>query len=177
MFNKIRKMSLVVVTIYAAAAIQWAPSSLAAELLVPQSLTAEHETIIDELTRLAGQGGPVAVVAMKALPLFKAHFLKEATFVFPPLSLLKALTGGQVTSGDVRVAISMADLTKAAQADLMNEHIQITSLMIEMQAAAKNDPATVKFATRVAAHSLDEMEVLFPATVVLGDYLRIKFGL
>jgi hypothetical protein len=173
--SKIEKI-LIVVTVCAVASSWWGASSRAAELQVPQSLVIEHRAVIDELTRLAGQGSSVAVVATKALPLIKAHFLKESTFVFPPLSLLKALTDGQITPEEARIAISMSGLTKASQADLMNEHVQITSLMLEMQAAAKNDPAIQNFATRVAAHSLDEIEVLFPATIVLGDYLRIKFG-
>ena len=70
----------------------------------------------------------------------------------------------------------MTELAKADEHNLWNEHLQITSLMNDMIAAAKsdNEQLIVNFATRVAAHSLNEIEVLVPAAIVIGDYLRAK---
>jgi hypothetical protein len=39
-----------------------------------------------------------------------------------------------------------------------------------------NDQLIVNFATRVAAHSLNEFEVLLPTAIVIGDYLRVKMS-
>jgi hypothetical protein len=76
----------------------------------------------------------------------------------------------------MKPAIAMGERAKAAEQELWNEHSQITALMTDMVTAAKagNDVEVVNFATRVAAHSLNEMEVLFPAAVVIGDCVRAK---
>ena len=142
---------------------------------VPQSLTLEHEAIVNELTLLAGRGGSVGAAASKALPLVKTHFAKEAEFVFPPLGILPELAKGRITP-DMKAAISMAERAKAAEQQLHDEHTQITSLMNDIIAAAKagHENEVIAFATRVAAHSLNEMNVLFPTTIVIGDYLRGK---
>lgn len=144
-------------------------------LAVPQSLNLEHEAIVNELSGLAGQAGSVGAAASKALPLVKTHFAKEAEFVFPPLGLLPDLAKGRITP-DMKAAIGMAERAKAAEQQLWHEHTQITSLMNDIIAAAKasDEKEVITFATRVAAHSLNEMDVLFPTTIVIGDYLRAK---
>jgi hypothetical protein len=143
---------------------------------VPQSLKLEHDAVIDELAQLASRADSVGIVAGKALPIMKAHFAKETEFVFPPLGLLPTLAAGRQITSDMRAAIAMTERAKAAEQDLWNEHVQITSLMNDIIAASKSgsDQLIVNFATRVAAHSLNEIEVLLPAAIVIGDYLRGK---
>lgn len=55
-----------------------------------------------------------------------------------------------------------------------NEHVQITSLMNDLiEAGTKtHDDELVRLATRVAAQSLNHIEVLVPTTIMIGDYLR-----
>ena len=144
-------------------------------LQIPQSLKLEHEAVIDELGQLASRGDAVGVAAGKALAVVKTHFAKEDEFVFPPLGILPTLAKGQIPS-DMGAAIAMTERAKAEEHNLWNEHLQITSLMNDMIAAAKsdNEQLIVNFATRVAAHSLNEIEVLVPAAIVIGDYLRAK---
>jgi hypothetical protein len=109
------------------------------------------------------------------VPLVKAHFAKEAEFIFPPLGLLPEIAAGRVTLA-MKAAIPMAERTKAAEKELRSEHMKLTSLMNELIAAAtkENNRDIVSFATAIAAHSLNEMEVLMPAAIVTGDYLRAK---
>jgi hypothetical protein len=146
-----------------------------ASLGVPQSLTWEPETVVVELSRLAARGGAVGAAAEKALPIVKAHFAKEVEFVFPPLGILPDLAKGQIAP-EMKAAVAMGERAKAAEQELWNEHAQITSLMNDIVAAgrAANDEELVNFATGVAAHSLNEMEVLFPAAIVIGEYLQAK---
>jgi len=89
----------------------------ASGLEVPQSLKLEHEAVIDELGQLASRGDAVGVAAGKALPIVKAHFAKEAEFVFPTLSVLPTLAKGQIAS-DMRAAIAMTERAKAAELDV-----------------------------------------------------------
>ena len=54
----------------------------------------------------------------------------------------------------------MADRTRAALAELQNDHLQITSLMNELIEAGKadHDEELTKLATRVAIQSLNDVE-------------------
>jgi hypothetical protein len=144
-------------------------------LMVPQSIRYEHNQIIDRLTKEAAKSGVAAAVAQRLLVVMKAHFAKEEDFVFPPLGLLDQITAGEMPSDSVKkTAIEMADRTRAAAGDLNEEHLQITSMMDELiQAATRaNEPGLAVFATDVAAHSLNEIEILLPTTILIGDYLR-----
>jgi hypothetical protein len=146
-------------------------------LAVPQSIRFEHATIIERLTKEAAKSGVSAAIAQKALVFIKAHFAKEEEFVFPPLGLLDQITAGESPSDSVKkAAIDMIERTKSSKDSLHEDHVQITSMMNDLiQAATRaNEPDLVVFASNVAAHNLGEIEVLQPATVMIGEYLRSK---
>lgn len=146
-------------------------------LAVPQSIRFEHAAIIERLTKEAAKNGVSAAIAQRALTLIKAHFAKEEEFVFPPLGLLDQIAAGESTSDAVRkAALDMAERTKASKDSLQEDHVQITSMMNElMQAATRADePDLVVFASNVAAHSLGEVEIFEPTTIMIGNYLRSK---
>jgi hypothetical protein len=146
-------------------------------LMVPQSLRYEHQAVIDRLTKEAARSGLAAAVAGRALVVVKTHFAKEEEFVFPPLSLLDQIAAGEMPSDDVKkAAIDMAQRTKAATDDLKREHELLVTLMNQLvQGATQADePALMTFASDLAAHALDEVEILEPATIMIGQYLQSK---
>lgn len=75
-------------------------------------------------------------------------------------------------------AIAMASRTRNAMPELQNEHIQITSLMNDLiEAGTKtHDDELVRLAKRVAAKSLNHIEVLMPTTIMIGDYLQPRLS-
>lgn len=146
-------------------------------LMVPQSIRYEHAAIIDRLAKEAAKPGVAAAVAERTLNVVKTHFAKEEEFVFPPLGLLDQITAGETPSDQVKkAAIDMAERTKLASGELAHEHIQITAMIDELiQAATRaNEPALIAFASDVAAHSLNETEILQPTTIMIGEFLRSK---
>jgi hypothetical protein len=158
-------------------AINGAALAQASHLIVPQSIRFEHAAIIERLTKEAAKSGVSAAIAQKALLLIKAHFAKEEEFVFPPLGLLDQITAGETPSDAIKkAAIDMIERTKAAKDSLHEDHIQITALMNDLiQAATRvSEPDLIAFAGNVAAHNLGEIEILQPAAVMIGDYLRSK---
>jgi hypothetical protein len=68
----------------------------------------------------------------------------------------------------------MAERTKAAAEELNQEHVQITTMMNELrqEATRANEPGLAAFASDIAAHSLNEVEILEPATILIGKYLQ-----
>jgi hypothetical protein len=145
-------------------------------LQVPQSIRLQHEQIISRLNHFAqSKDKESAAAAQKAADILKEHYAKEEQFVLPPLGLLPRIAKGEV-SRDMEPAIAMANRTKSALPDFENDHIKITSLMNELIAVGKKkkNEELVRLATRVAAQSLNDIEVNQPTTILIGDYVRLR---
>lgn len=142
---------------------------------IPQSLRVEHNDTLEQLAALARRHGPVGVEAGKAMALFKKHLQREEEYILPPLTLLPLLADGKI-SPDMKWAIAMADRVKAEREQIFLEHTQITDAMNALAAAAQkaHDTAAVDFARGAAADSLNDIELIEPMTIVVGDYLRAK---
>jgi hypothetical protein len=142
---------------------------------IPQSLRLEHDDTLHQLTVLSHRPGPVGVEAGKALALFKEHLQREEAFILPPLTLLPDLASGKV-SPDMKWAIEMADRTKAEREKTFQQHTQITDAMNALLAAARkaHDMSAAEFAQSAVADSLNDLELLEPMTIVIGDYLKTK---
>lgn len=146
-------------------------------LQVPQSIRHQREQIISRLTAFATHKGPVGPAASKALAFLKEHYAKEEAFVLPPLGLLSRIANGEI-SQDMEPAIAMADRTRAALPEFHKDHVQITSLMSELTEAGRstgNDELST-LATRIASQSLNDMEVVQPTTIIIGNYVRERLS-
>jgi len=147
-------------------------------LQVPQSIRLQHQQIISRLEHFASnKDKESAAAAQKATAFLKEHYAKEEQFVLPPLALLPGLAKGEV-SKDMEPAVAMADRTKSALADFEKDHINITSLMnelIEVGKKRKNEEL-VRLASRVAAQSLNDIEVAQPTTILIGEYIRQRLS-
>ena len=147
-------------------------------LQVPQSIRLQHDQIISRLDHLAQRSDQEsAAAAQKALTFLKQHYAKEEAFVLPPLGLLPRLAKGDIAK-DMEPAIEMADRVRAALPEFERDHIEITSLMNELIAVgqSRRNDELVRLATRVAAQSLNDIEVAQPAAILVGDYLRQHFS-
>ncbi len=142
---------------------------------IPQSIKLEHQDTIAELTRLAKRRTAVGTEARKALDLLKRHHQREEAYILPPLTLLDRLADGKVDP-DMKWAIAMADRVKADREQIFQEHTQITDAMNSLLAAAErvHDTAAADFARSAVADFLNDIELLEPMTVIIGDYLRSK---
>lgn len=143
----------------------------------PQSIRLQHQQIITRLEHFASRKGTDSVGVQKALAFLKQHYAREEEFVLPPLSLLPRLAKGELAK-DMEAAIAMADRTKAASPEFQQDHVQITSLMNELieTATKKRNEELVRLATRIAAQSLNDIEVTHPAAILVGDYLRQRLS-
>jgi hypothetical protein len=142
---------------------------------IPQSLRVEHDETIERLSMLAKRPGPVGAEARKALVVFKRHAVREQEFILPPLTLLPLLADGKVTP-DMAWAVAMADRVKAEQEQIFEEHTQVTEVLNALVVAATkaHDKEAAEFAEAAAADSLNDVELLEPTVLLIGDYLRAK---
>jgi hypothetical protein len=154
------------------------PVMAQATLQVPQSIRLQHEQIVTRLDHFAqSKDKDMAAAAQKAAAFLKQHYAKEEQFVLAPLGLLPRIAKGEI-SKDMEPAIAMADRTKSAQSEFENDHIKITALMNELIAVGKKrkNDELVRLATRVAAQSLNDIEVAQPTAILIGDYVRLRLS-
>ncbi|MFI4933936.1 MAG: hypothetical protein ACHP7N_04915 [Caulobacterales bacterium] len=142
---------------------------------IPQSLRVEHEETMDRLTVLAKRPGVVGAAATRALALFKAHTQREQDYIMPPLTLLPQLADGKVTP-DMAWAMAMTDKVKADREQIFQEHVAVTDVLNDLYAAGEkaHDAEAMAFARSAATDSLNDIEMLEPTVMLIGEYLHSK---
>jgi hypothetical protein len=180
-----RSRSLKILALLALAATAWivplhgamAQTAAAAAHPIPQSLRVEHAETMERLTSLGKHPGPVGVVARKALETFRRHAAREEEFILPPLTLLPVLADGNVTP-DMAWAVTMADRVKAEREQIFREHTEVTDILNALVVAATQarDNTAKEFAEAAAADSLNDVELLEPTVLLIGEYVRGKLA-
>ncbi len=144
-------------------------------LTSPPSLKHEHGELHSELvagTRAGGKTGQAAQAVAQAL---HPHFVKEEEYALPPLGLLTMLADGKLPP-DRDVVISMTEKLKKDLGQMLHEHKAIVIELRKLMEAAKseNKPEYVHFAEKLKLHAQTEEEVLYPAAILIGEYLKLK---
>jgi hypothetical protein len=145
------------------------------EFKIPQSLKAEHEELHAELAKATKAGGATGGTAQLVAKVLHPHFLKEEEYALPPLGLLPVLAGGK-TSPDLKAAVNMTDHLKADLDHMHLEHKEIVEALKKLTEAARKEGKGefVHFAEKLTLHAQTEEEVLYPASILVGEYLKLK---
>jgi hypothetical protein len=144
---------------------------------MPESLKAEHEELRAELTQAMRVEGRVGEVARALASLLHLHFGKEDENVLLGLGLLQTVAQGEITPA-LQDAVAMADALKAELPEMLAEHRKIGEELerLRQAAVAEGRPRIAHFAEKVRRHARLEEEVLYPAAIVLGEYLRLRLS-
>lgn len=148
------------------------------KMAVPRTLRAEHRELHHELTRAMQAGGRTGEAARRVADLLHPHFVKEEEFALPPLAVLAALAKGMPLP-DPGGVLERTERLKAEFAQLVREHDEIVRALQALILTAKADqkPDIVRFAEQLVLHAETEEEVLYPAAILVGEYLKLKRGL
>jgi hypothetical protein len=145
--------------------------------LVPRVLKEEHDELHAELARLAREPGQIGVAANAVATLLHAHFLSEEQIAIPPLALLPMLAAGKMPDEPARV-IEMSGRLKAELPRMLEEHIAIVAavrvLMDQANEVGRYDVAD--FAQKLIHHAETEEDVLYPAAILVGEYLLARLA-
>ena len=143
-------------------------------LKTPPSLKTEHEELHAELARAERSGGATGKAAKAVAKALHPHFLKEEEYASPPLGLLPALASSKI-SPDMREAIAMTDRLKVDLEPMLLEHEEIVkSLKVLTEASEMGKKSEfVHFAEKLVLHAKNEEEVLYPASMLVGEYLKL----
>lgn len=147
------------------------------ELKAPQSLKAEHEELHAKLANAIKSGGATGEAAKAVAKVLHPHFLKEEEYALPPLGLLPILAEGK-TPPEMEVAVEMTDRLKADKSHMIQEHKQIVTALKALTEAAnlEGKEQGAHFAEKLILHAQTEEEVLYPASILIGEYLKLKLS-
>ena len=144
-------------------------------LAVPDSLRHEHEQMRSALARASREPGPIGDCAKRLMRILKPHIDKEETFALPPLGMLAQVVRG-IKSPEDEAAVIMAWRLREDLDNMLAEHRVIGAALEELLSAAKAERRVeyAELATLMLHHMQTEEQVLYPATILVGDYLRGK---
>lgn len=145
------------------------------QLEIPESLKHEHEELHAELKKAIKAGGKVGDAAKAVADVLHPHFVKEEEYAMPPLALLSALAEGEVTQ-EMKDVLQMTEKLKEDLPDMLKEHKSIVASLKNLMDVAKkeNKMEYYEFAEKLMLHAQNEEEVLYPAAILVGEYLREK---
>lgn len=143
------------------------------EFKIPQTLKAEHEELRADLTKAMKMPGTVGEAARTVATFLHQHFVHEEEYALPPLGLLPALAAGKVTP-EMRQVLAMTDKLKAELPQMLAEHKAIVGALQKLVAVAKSEgkPEIARFAEKLILHARMEEEVMYPTTILIGEYVR-----
>ena len=144
---------------------------------LPSVLRTAHEELHEEMVAATRLGGETGAAAQAVVRVLFPHVLLEEEFGIPPLSLLPRLARGEI-SADMASVLRWTELLKAELPRMLDEHRQIVAaLKVFLRAAtAEQHSGYARLAEKLNVHVQLEEEVLYPASIVVGEYLKLKLG-
>jgi hypothetical protein len=144
---------------------------------MPPSLRIGHDELHRSLAALAGEAGTLGDEVRRVARLLEPHARKEEAFVLPALGLIARLARGEIHPEMAQV-FPHTDWLKNNLATLLAEHSMILGAAEKMLDAARAERRSdcVELAERLINHLRGEEEVLYPAAILVGQYLRLSLA-
>jgi cell division septum initiation protein DivIVA len=95
----------------------------------------------------------------------------------PPLGLLADVAAGRIVP-EMSEVLALTDALTAELPKMLEEHSRIKAALGELERAAEEQklPDLAEFARKLVLHARTEEDVLYPAAIILGDYLKAKLA-
>ncbi|MDO9186986.1 MAG: hemerythrin domain-containing protein [Bacteroidia bacterium] len=142
---------------------------------VPSSIKEEHKYLLDKIYKISLFQDSTGRVAIKLNDLMQHHFKEEEDYVLPPLGLLPLLSTGKLPEQSKEVIV-LTEKLKSQLSHMSAEHQLIKAFMDELilVAAKENHPEIIEFEKELYKHANTEEEILFPTSILIGEYLKLK---
>lgn len=144
---------------------------------IPKSLHLEHQELHHFLAAARQEPGELGDAARRVARLLEPHFRKEEAFALPPLGLLVRLVRGELDPAMSEI-LPRTEWLKDNLPTLMAEHLDITRALQELLGAARTAQRIdyIEFAEKLINHARMEEEVMYPAAILVGEYLRLRLA-
>lgn len=135
----------------------------------------EHNHLYATLERMAQTPGKTGKSAQQLLAVLRPHMIREERFVLPQLGLLKDLAFGRSTEG-MLWAVKLSEELKKEYPQMISEHKAILRFTDELIESAKleGDQNAVIYAEQLKEHLQDEADIVYPAAILAGEFIRSK---
>lgn len=142
----------------------------------PKAIEHGHEQLFEEIKEVIAIGGKIGETANSLNKNMAPHFKKEEEYALPPLGLLLALSEGRWELSK-NEAIRMADKLESKLAEMTAEHREIERYLQDLKKAAEEEDNihALLFVKNLTLHIELEDQVLYPATILVGNYLKHNF--
>jgi iron-sulfur cluster repair protein YtfE (RIC family) len=149
------------------------PDKGATGMQTPASLAAEHRELHEVLARASKEEGELGSAAEELERALAPHFRREEQIATPPLGLLPELARGNATA-EMRAVLPMTDALERELPQMLKEHEGIRTAAAKFRAAAEKAGRAdyVRFSDGLAAHARQEEEILYPAAILVGRYVK-----
>lgn len=139
----------------------------------PKAIKNGHENLCTELQDIIVLGGKIGEKAEILKLDMYPHFEKEEKYALPPLGLLLAMSEGNWEI-DTDAAIEMSDMLQLKLSELQQEHNNILKALQDFRTVANEENILIakQFVKDLMLHIEVEDQVLYPATILIGNYLR-----
>ena len=142
---------------------------------IPKPLTIEHKELHEKLGEVIQEGGKIGEAAKAVAEVLHPHFIKEEKYALPPLGVLRSLAKGKAqTQTQTKEILRMSDELKKDLPTMLKEHKEVVAKLKTLIAEALKEERqdVILFAEKLILHAETEEEVLYPAAILVGDYLK-----
>lgn len=140
---------------------------------IPEALRNGHANLRSELGAIKALNGKIGEKARILDAVMSPHFKKEEGYALPPLGFLLALSSGNWEI-DADVAIKMAEELASKLSELKKDHENIAKALQNLKIVAdeENNLIGKQFVKDLTMHADIEDQVLYPTTILIGNYLK-----
>lgn len=138
----------------------------------------EHRELREELLQAQKEGGKTGEAATEVMKVLFPHILMEERYAVPALKLLPRLSRGEI-SQEMAGILPTTEGLKRELPKMLDEHRQIVLTLRKLMQAATEEKhdGYIQFATKIITHAQNEEEMLYPAAILVGEYIKLKLGI
>ena len=146
-------------------------------LEIPGSLRAEHEELHEQLVHATRAGGKTGEAARAVEEVLHPHFVKEEVLAMPVLGAVAALAEGRMPPDAAKI-VELTDKLMQNYPEMLKEHEAILVALDALAKAAQQENVleVQQFAAKLKLHAKTEEDVLYPAAILVGDYIKLKLN-
>lgn len=146
-------------------------------LRIPASVRAEHQEIHQSLVAATRAPGEVGVAARALAAVLDPHFVREEQIALPPLGLLAPLARGE-RSQAMRAVLPLTDSLRAELPRMLREHEAIHAATVRLRdvARGRGNLPVQRLAEQLLLHAQSEEQMMYPAALLVGDFVRAQVG-
>lgn len=147
------------------------------EFEIPEPLRMNQNGLCVALQRAVLAGGKTGAAAKNLKKILQPHLLKEEDDLLQVLGLLVPVACGEV-DGKAWRAMEKTQHLKSRMFEIMREHVEIIAAAHELVQAARAERklSLVAFTERLMLRAWTDEVVFYPAAVLIGEYLKLKFA-